>query len=287
MPILRSFKEALRGFSRARTMTFFAVVATSFSLLVLGLFSLMVLNLSSLIRYLEDKVEIVVYLRDEADKAMVGLAIEDLSRVEGVQQVRFVSKEEALENFRADLGENSDLLQDLETNPVPASLNITMNQGYRDTLHVKEVADAAARFTFVEDVDYGREWLRRIDVLRHAVGLVGAVSGAVLVLVAVILISSAIKIAIFSRQKEIFIMKIVGATNGYIRSSFLVEGLLKGSLGALVAAGVIYGVTEAFQRKVIQITGFTPEYYLYTVLAGALMGILGSWISLGRYLRRI
>ncbi|HUU30459.1 MAG TPA: permease-like cell division protein FtsX [archaeon] len=285
--MLRSFKEALLGFTRSKTMTAFAIVATSFSLLVLGFFALALLNLNTLIRYLEDKVEIVVYLRDSADAALVGLAIEDLSRLEGVNQVRYMSKEEALERFRADLGPNSDLLQDLETNPVPASLNITMKVGYRDTLHVKDVAEAAGQLSFVEEVDYGREWLRRMEILKHVISVVGAVSGTILALVAIILISSAIKIAIFSRRKEIFIMKIVGATNGSIRSSFLVEGFLKGLIGGTIAAGVIYGVTEIFSKKVAPITSFTDKYYACTMLAGAVMGLVGSWISLGRYLRRV
>ena len=284
---MRSIREALLGFSRAKTMSFFAILSTGFSLLVLGLFALALLNLNTLIRYFESKVEIVVYLRDNADTGRVGMAVEDLGRIDGVGRVNFVSKEEALENFRRDLGANSDLLQDLETNPVPASLNITMKPGFRDTLHVQAVAERAAELPFVEEVDYGREWLRRMDIFKHVVSVVGMISGALLALVAVVLISSAIKIAVFSRSREIFIMKIVGATNGYIRRAFLIEGLLKGLLGGVLATAVIFAVTEVFSRKLIPITGFTDRYYLYTVAAGALMGLLGSWISLGRYLRRI
>ena len=285
--MLRAIKEAILGFTRAKTMSFFAVLATSFSLLVLGLFTLALLNLNALIRHLENKVEIVVYLRDNADQGLVGLALEDLSKLEGVRQVRYVSKEKALENFRTDLGPDSDLLQDLETNPVPASFNITMKPGYRDTLHVKLVADQAQALTFVEEVDYGREWLRRIDIFKHVVSVVGASVGVLLGLVAVILISSAIKIAVFSRRREIFIMKIVGATNGYIRRSFLLEGFFKGALGGLLAAGMVFSVSELFSRKIMPITSFSDRYYLYTLMAGALMGLVGSWISLGRYLRRI
>ncbi len=285
--MLLVFKEAFLGFSRSKTMSFFAIVATSFSLLTLGLFVLVLLNLNALIRRLEDKVEVMVYLKDNADMAAVGIAIEDLSRLEGVGQVRYLSKDEALERFRADLGPDSDLLQDLETNPVPASLSITMKPGFRDTLHVKQVAVEAESLNFVEEVDYGREWLRRMDIFKHVVSVLGAASAVVLSLVAIILISSAIKIAIFSRSKEIFIMKIVGATNGYIRRSFLVEGFFKGAVGGVVAAGIIYAISEIFSGKIIRITKFPDEYYLFTVLAGVLMGLAGSWVSLGRHLRRV
>ncbi|MFH1068381.1 MAG: permease-like cell division protein FtsX [Candidatus Glassbacteria bacterium] len=285
--MLRPLRDAVLGFTRAKTMTFFAVVATGFSLLVLGLFALALLNLNTLIRYFEDKVEIVAYLKDDAGKSEVGLAVEELTALAGVAQVNYLSKEEALEQFRSDLGPDSDLLQDLEANPVPASLNITMQPGYRDTLHVKTVADQAAGYRFVEEVDYGREWLRRMDVFKHVVSVVGISAAALLGLVAVVLIASAIKIAIFSRQKEIFIMKIVGATNGYIRRSFLLEGFLKGALGGLLAAGCVYAVTEIFSRRVYSLTGFSDRYYLYTVLAGALMGLVGSWLALSRYLRRV
>jgi cell division transport system permease protein len=285
--MLRVFKEALLGFSRAKTMSLFAVIATAFSLFTLGLFVLVLLNLNTLIRRLEDKVEVVVYLKETAEMSSVGIAMEDLSRLEGVDLVRYLSKDEALERFRADLGADSDLLQDLETNPVPASLSITMKPGFRDTLHVKQVATKAESHSFVEEVDYGREWLRRMDIFKHLASIMGAAAGALLSLVAIILISSAIKIAIFSRSKEIFIMKIVGATNGYIRRSFLVEGFLKGALGGGVAAGMIYAISEVFSQKIVRITSFPDEYYLYTVLAGVVMGLVGSWISLGRHLRRV
>lgn len=285
--MLRVVREALLGFSRSKTMSFFAVLATGFSLLVLGMFWLALLNINALIRYFEDKVEVVVYLRDGADQGEVGMALENLSALEGVHSVKFVSKEEALDNFRDDLGPDSDLLQDLETNPVPASFNITMDPGFRDTLHVERVAERARELSFVEDVDYGREWLRRIDMFKRVVAVVGISAGALLALVAVILIASAIRIAIFSRSREIFIMKIVGATNGYIRRSFLLEGLLKGTLGGLMAAGMVFASTEAFAREVMPIETFAREHYVWTVAAGALMGLVGSWFSLGRYLRRI
>lgn len=283
----RVFKEALLGFTRAKAMTAFAVIATTTSLIVLACLGLALVNLNALIRVMEDKVEVVVYLRDGADRALVGLAVEDLSLAEGVAKVEYVSKEEALERFRRDLGEDSDLLQDLETNPVPASLSITMLPGRRDTLSVKNVAEAAAAYPFVEEVDYGREWLRRMDMIRHAVSVVGVVSFSILSLVSVILIASAIKIAIFSRSKEIFIMKIVGATNGFIRRSFLLEGFLKGALGGLLAAMAVYAIVDVFSRRVYPLADFPLEYYLFTVAAGALMGLVGSWISLGRYLKRV
>ncbi len=285
--MLRVIREALLGFTRARVMTAFAIISTAFSLLVLDCLGVVLINLSALIRAMEDKVEVVVYLRDDADRAKVGLAVEDLSRAPGVAKVEFVSKDEALERFREDLGADSELLQDLEGNPLPASLSISMQPGRRDTLSVRGVADLAAAYPFVEEVDYGREWLRRMDVIHHVATVVGMVSFAVLSLVAVILIASAIKIAIFSRQKEIFIMKIVGATNGYIRRSFLLEGFLKGALGGLVASGMIFVILELFDRKVYRLAPFPADYYLYTVTAGALMGLVGSWISLGRYLRRV
>jgi len=285
--MLRALREALLGFTRARVMTAFAVISTAFSLLVLDCLGIVLINLSALIRVMEDKVEIVVYLRDDADRAKIGLAVEDLSRAEGVARVEYVSKDEALERFRQDLGEDSELLQDLEGNPVPASLSISMQPGRRDTLSVRQVADLAAAYPFVEEVDYGREWLQRMEVIHDVASTVGMVGFALLSLVAVVLIASAIKIAIFSRQKEIIIMKIVGATNGYIRRSFLLEGFLKGALGGLVASGLVVLIIELFNRKVYHLAPFPAEYHFYTIAAGALMGLLGSWISLSRYLRRI
>ena len=285
--MLRVIREAYLGFTRSATMSLFAVFTTAFSLLTLGLFMLMMINMNALILRLEDKVEVMVYLKDDAESGAVGMAIEELSNQDGVARIKFISKEEALDNFRDDLGADSDLLQDLETNPVPASINITMKPGYRDTLNVGRIARYAEAFKFVEEVDYGREWLRRMDIFKHTAWLVGVSAGSVLALISIILVSVAIKIAIYSRSKEIFIMKTVGATNGYIRRSFLFEGFMKGIIGGALAAAMIYAVHWYFSKHVMPVEGFSEKYYFYCLAAGALMGWLGSWVSLGRHLKKV
>ena len=130
-----------------------------------------------------------------------------------------------------------DAYRDLQVNPLPASLEIRLKEGFRDAAHVAGVAERVRGFAFVEDVRYGRDWIERLDQLRNMSGRVGLVIGLAFALVAVVIIGVTIRLTILQRAREIAIMRVVGATNWFIRGPFLLEGALKGLLGGAARPG--------------------------------------------------
>jgi len=179
------------------------------------------------------------------------------------------------------------VLQELERNPLPASIEVKLRPRFRDVDHVNDVADRLRGFGFVDDVRFGRDWVEKLDRLRGIAAAVGIVVGAAFAVVAIIIIGTTIRMAVLQRSREIAIMRLVGATNGFIRRPFLLQGAIKGMLGGLVAVALSYGAYTLINRWLIQAAFFSKEQAVAIVGFGTLIGFFGSAASVGRHLRRV
>ena len=198
-----------------------------------------------------------------------------------------MSEDSALARARGELVEFRDVLQELERNPLPASIELKLKPRFRDAQHVNEVAERLQGFGFVDDVRYGRDWVEKLDTLRGIAAAVGLVVGAAFAVVAIIIIGTTIRMAVLQRSREIAIMRLVGATDGFIRRPFLLQGAIKGLLGGLVAMGLAYGAYTLINRWLIQAAFFSKEQAVALVGFGMLIGFFGSAASVGRHLRRV
>jgi len=178
-------------------------------------------------------------------------------------------------------------MQELERNPLPASIEVKLKPGFRDTDHVSAVAERLRGFGFVDDVRFGRDWVEKLDRLRGLAAAVGIVVGAAFAVVAIIIIGTTIRMAVLQRSREIAIMRLVGATDGFIRRPFLLQGAIKGLLGGAVAIGLSFAAYLLINRYLLQSAFFTREQAAAIVAFGALIGLLGSAMSVGRHLKRV
>jgi len=178
-------------------------------------------------------------------------------------------------------------MQELERNPLPASIEVKLKPGFRDADHVAAVAERLRGFGFVDDVRYGRDWVQTLDRLRGLAAAVGFVVGAAFAIVAIIIIGTTIRMAVLQRSREIAIMRLVGATDGFIRRPFLLQGAIKGLLGGMVAIGLSFAAYLWINRYLLQSAFFTNEQAAAIVGFGALIGLLGSASSVGRHLKRV
>lgn len=279
-------RETFNAFRRAPLLSALSVTTIAFSLFVFGLFGLVAVNISSAIGSVAERVEIVAYLKRGTPLETITIASTDIEAFPEVDGVTHVSEEQALARARRDLTEFQDIFQDLETNPLPASLDVRLKPPFRDAAHVAEVAQRLRAFAFVDDVRYGRDWVEKLDRLRNIAGAVGAVVGAAFALVAIIIIGTTIRMAVLQRSREIAIMRLVGATDGFIRMPFLLEGLVKGVLGGLLAVGLSAGAWALINAALLRSTFFTPAQCVLGVVAGGVLGLVGSALSVGRHLRK-
>jgi len=280
-------RETALAFRRAPLLSALSVTTIAFSLFVFGLFGLVVINLQRTMGTVAERVEIVAYLKRGTPIEAVTMAASDIEAFPEVEAAEYVTQAQALARARAELREFQDIFQDLEANPLPASLDIRLRPAYRNADAADSVASRLRAFPFVEDVRFGRDWVEKLDRLRAIAGAVGFAIGAAFALVAVIIIGTTIRMAVLQRSREIAIMRLVGATDGFIRMPFLLEGLLKGLFGGALALGLSYGAWALIDTWLIRAAFFTPSQAALGIAAGGFIGLLGSLVSVGRHLRHV
>ena len=280
-------RETFLAFRRAPLLSALSITTIAFSLFVFGLFGLVAVNIRRASGSVAERVEVVAYLKRGTPPEAIAVAQGDIAAFPEVESVEYVSEERALARARHDLPEFQDIFQDLEANPLPASLDLRLKPAFRDATHVADVAQRLKAFDFVDDVRYGLDWVAKLDRLRDIAGAVGTVIGAAFALVAIIIIGTTIRMAVLQRSREIAIMRLVGATDGFIRMPFLLEGLLKGLLGGLLALSLSAGAWALIDSALLKASFFTPAQAALGVAAGGLIGLAGSALSVGRHLRSV
>jgi cell division transport system permease protein len=284
-------REALLSFRRAPLLSALSVTTIAFSLFTVGLFGLVAVNLRQALRGLEERVEIVAFILRGTPSEAIAVATQDIVAFPEVQDVSYISEEEALQRARTELVEFRDAYRDLQVNPLPASIEVRLKDGYRDADAVERVAQRLKGFGFIEDVRYGREWVQKLDYLRNITGLVGLVIGMAFAAVAVVIIGVTIRLTILQRAREISIMRLVGATNWFIRGPFLLEGALKGLMGGLLSLVLCYAGYILFRDKsggtLSGLVFFRPEHMMLIIVFGVLLGLAGSLVSVGRHLKHV
>lgn len=284
-------KEVYTSFKRNIWMTLASIFTVVLSLFILGFFSIVILNLNKMADTLESQVQISVYLKDDLSQEEIDETKETLSKIEGLQDIKFTTREEAMKNFKERLGDQQFLLDALDdTNPLPNSFSLTVTSPQQ----VKTIADTAAALDSVESASYSQDIINHLFNLTHLIRLIGVALIILLTGAAIFIISNTIRLTVFARRKEIAIMKYVGATDWFIRWPFLLEGICLGFIGGGLATIFLYIVYNQVTQEIYEAMAFFPlipqhsfiDYISLAILvAGIIIGALGSTISLKRFLK--
>ncbi len=279
-----ALRETLIAFRRTPLLSTLSITTIAFSLFAFGLFGLVALNIRTAIADVESRVEIRAFIVDGAAVEAVAAAMGDIGAFPEVGEVNYVTPEMALEKARIELGEFEDVF---EEGVLPGSIEVRLRPGSRDPETVREVAGRIAGYEFIDDVRFGEEWVEKLYRVRTVASVVGLALGTAFATVAVIIIAATIRMAVLARSREIAIMRLVGATDGFIRLPFLLEGLVKGILGGLAALLLTWIAASMVDRYFIETIFFDSTLALVGIACGALIGLVGSAVSVGRHLRAI
>jgi cell division transport system permease protein len=284
---MTALREALSAFRRAPVLTGLSAAMIALSLFVIGLFGLAAHNVRQVVHGVESRVEIVAYLRDDAGAAAVDEARREMGGFPEVSGVRYVSRDQALHRARRELPELGSMFGTLETNPLPASLEISLHTGQSGAERVRQIARRVEEYPIVEEVGYGAEWLDKVYLLRRIAGAATMTLGLGFAAVAILIIGAAVRMAIFARRDEIVIMRLVGATDEYIRRPFIIEGMITGLVGAVLALGATWGVYRILSDAIFQIEWLPDGWLVAGLAAGCLVGVAASMVAVRRHLREI
>jgi cell division transport system permease protein len=277
-----SIREAVAAYRRAPALVLLSATSIGLSLFVLGTFALVTYNVDVTLRAIERRVEVVAYLADDITSAQLELLQNDVRSFAEVENVTHVSKFEAMRDAMQQLQEFRDVFTDLEMNPLPASIEVQMKPDFRDPESVGRVAELIGLYPFVEDVQYGREWVDKIFQLRRLGGAVAAILGIAFAVVAIMIIGTTVRMAVMARREEIIIMRLVGATDGFIRRPFLLEGFVTGLVGGVLAILLTYGSFLIVDGSLIDLEWLPTTWSAFGVLAGAFLGLGASAAALRR-----
>ncbi|MCX5756068.1 MAG: permease-like cell division protein FtsX [Gemmatimonadetes bacterium] len=272
------------AFRRAPMLNALSITTIAFSLFAFGLFGLVALNMSQALTRLEDRVEIRAFLGDGTASEAAATALGDITAFPEVASAALVTPQQALDRARKELGEFNDVF---DAGLLPSSIDIQLKPGFRDPEHVRAVAARIKTYDFIEDVRFGEEWVEKLHQIRNIATLAGTALGLTFAIVAVIIIGSTIRMAILARAREIAIMRLVGATDSFIRAPFLIEGSLKGTLGGVLALLLTWATNEIIGRVAFSAAFFDLRLSILGIFAGALIGLGGSAFSVGRHLRDV
>ena len=284
-------QEVFHSLRRNNWMTFASIGTVAVSLFVLGVFLILVLNMNRLAGMLESQVQISVYLEDhltDREKRQIGYDIESL---QGIDTVTYVDREEAKARLAERLGDQKYLLDALsEDNPLPDAFEVTVTT----PSVVESAAEAIDSLQGVEEAKYGQDVVEHLFDITRLMRIFGFVLMGLLGGATLFIISNTIRLTVFARRKEIAIMKYVGATDWFIRWPFLLEGIVLGCIGGFIAAVALRSFYAAMAAKIYSTLAFfplMPQYpfmnyvTLAILLAGIVIGAIGSVISLKRFLR--
>jgi cell division transport system permease protein len=279
-----ALRETMIGFRRAPMLSALSITTIAFSLFAFGLFSLVAVNIRKTLRDVESRVEIRAFLADGTAVEVVSAAMGNIGAFPEVSRVEYVSPDSALARARAELGEFKDVF---ESAFLPASIDVRLREGHRDPATVRAIADRIKSLEFVDDVRYGEDWVDKLYKIRNVATAAGVILGLAFASVSVIIIGATIRMAVMARAREISIMRLVGATDAFIRRPFLIEGFLKGVLGGAVALALTWFASMVISRNFIQTEFFSRSLASLGIIGGAVIGVLGSSLSVGRHLRKI
>lgn len=283
-------KETFTSLKRNSLMSIASISTVALSILVLGMFLTMVLNVNNLASHLENQVQVTIYMEDSASAEQLKQMEKVLRSTPGIVKVTPRTREQALADFKKRLGEQQKLLAALgEDNPFPASFEIQVDNPER----IPQLVPQFQQMPGVETAKFGQEVVEHLFQLTRVLRIGGVLLIILLAIATLFIISNTIRITVFARRREVNIMKYVGATDWFIRWPFLLEGMIMGFVGALIASAALYKGYNAIQAKIYGTLAFFPMLPSWPtmgwlcgglVCVGTLIGALGSSISLRKFL---
>jgi cell division transport system permease protein len=288
--------ETFLNFRRGGWGVVASIGAITVALLITGIFLLFTFNLSAVVARWAEDFQVVVFLVDEITPEQRKLVRKRLDGEMAVREVTYVSKQQALADFRKQTRGQESLLEGLKTNPLPASFKLRIREKYQTGDALGQLAASLKRMGGVEDVLYGQEWVDRLTSVIEVMKILGFVIGGVLGVASLFIVANTIRLAVYARAQEIEIMRLVGATRTYIQIPFILEGTLQGGLGAALALGLLYvlfratlwqlGTSASIIFSGPELAQFLEtEYRMAMIAVGALAGGVGSLVGVRRFLK--
>jgi len=291
--IILFFKRALKDILNNRFLNVVTIITIALSILIVSAFILFFVNTSDIMNSWKKGIRLMVYLKPGVTEGK-RLAIKyKIQTIGGVQDARFISKDEALERFKNQMKRQSSLLKNLKENPLPDAFEIRIIASSQDSEKIELLASQIEALPSVEEVEYGQLWLGRFTSIFNLFRLTGYTMGCIFFMATVFIVANTIRLVLYSRREEVEIMRLVGAADRFIKAPFYIEGLIQGALGGFIGLFVLFitfiyvssRVEQGFSLNLLSIRFLSPGIIFLIILCSMFVGWLGCFLSLKQFFK--
>ncbi|MFT5232418.1 MAG: cell division transport system permease protein [Candidatus Krumholzibacteriia bacterium] len=277
-------RESFAGFHRRKLTTGVTILIMGAALLVLAVLTLITFNMGHMLESARQGIDIRVYLQSQLSDEQMAELQPRLVVIPGVQGVRWISPEDAMAEFKAELGDDAGILNMLDENPLPASFHLALTPGARDLASVQRIRDEVVVWPEVSEVMFNQEWIGALENWTFRFQMASLVAGFIVFLAAVFVISNTVKLTMAASARVIQVQKLVGATNAFIRTPYIAEGMIQGFLAGAFAMGLLAVCGWLFSDSLGGIIFFTTRQIAGFVMFCIALGLIGSWSAMRKYL---
>jgi len=291
--VKRYYRRAIQDLISNRFLNSVTVVTISLSILIVSAFALFLANVGDLVNVWRRGVRMMVYLQPDLQRDRIPGLRTEIQSMYGVAETTFIPREEALRRLRERMQRQSSIMAGLDHNPLPDAFEVRMIPTTQTEEKMENLANALEQLPEVEEVEYGQQWIGRLTSVFNLFRLAGSALGALFFMAAVFIVANTIRLLIYARREEVEIMRLVGATDGFIKAPFYIEGMILGALGGLIGLGSLFLMYVVLSSNVEDsLTGgsfslrFLPlEMVAAIMLSSIFVGWFGCYLSLKQFMK--
>ena len=286
-------KRAIKDILDHRFLSVTTIITIAVSVLIAGAVALFLMNANDIMNTWKKGIRVMVYLKPDIPEIKIGELERRIQGMDGVRDVQFISKNEALQRLKNQMKRQPSLLENLKENPLPDAFEIRLGESFQNRNRIEALAERLSSLVQVEDVEYGQIWLGRFMSIINLFRLTGYAMGGLFFLAAVFIVANTIRLVLYSRREEVEIMRLVGATDGFIKAPFYIEGLIQGALGGMTGLAVLFvifllvslNVEQGLTAGLFTIRFLSPGASCGILVCSMIVGWLGCYLSLKQFLR--
>jgi cell division transport system permease protein len=289
MSVLFGISEGFKGLFKARMAITLSISSIILSILLSGIFVVFAFNLQSWIGFLREKIEVEIFIATGTTENEIEKLKTEVKRIRGVHDITFVNMDQAFDRFKEEFGDEygQDVSEIIGFNPFQPSIIIHVEEGHRNPEGMNELKGQLEQLQNVDDVIYNRPLLEKIDRYIKIFYALATIIGLIILFISIGLIFNTIRLTIYARKDMIHIMRLVGATEGFIKQPFLVEGIIQGCFGAIVASVILYYGLKLIQIYIYPYLVYDSLIFVGLIIFGMIIGFISAHMSLNKYVNTV
>jgi len=287
------YKRAVRDILENKFLNVVTIITIAIAVLVVSAFALFFINASDIMGAWKKSIRVMAYLKPGIPYVKISELKLTVQKLDGVQDVKFISKDQALQMLKDQMKHQSSLFADLKENPLPDAFEIQMIADSQNQEKIEALANRLESLPEIETVEYGQRWLARFTNIFNLFRLTGLTLGGLFFMAAMFIVANTIRLVLYTRREEIEIMRLVGATDGFIKAPFYIEGIIQGALGGVIGLGILFvtfvvvssNVEQGFAPDLITIRFLPIKALVAMILCSMFVGWIGCYLSLKQFLK--